>query len=163
LVDVLAQSAHDSGDEADDGSHPDANVASCGSDSNEPSDGAFTSSDDAEAAVVLDVVDHDPADHAGASGGVGVEGGEHGAHGGVEGGSSLIIGQYDFNQIKYRVRTLKPNQPIERVSHASQVETRGAMRLPNQIRTVPRNTNVVLCAFPWLFSPTCLRFPSTKA
>lgn len=56
-VDVLAQRTHNGGKEADHGSEPGADVASCGGDANEASDGAFAGANDAETALVLDVVD----------------------------------------------------------------------------------------------------------
>jgi hypothetical protein len=34
---------------------------------------------------------------------------------------------------------------------------------PNQMKTVPMKTSVVLCGLPWSFSPLWTRFPRTKA
>lgn len=89
LVDVLHQRAHHRRQEPNHGGEPDAHVPRRRRDAHQPSNRALAGPHDAEAALVPDVVDQDPADGARRGGRVGVEGGVHGAHARIEGGAAV--------------------------------------------------------------------------
>lgn len=89
LLDVLHARARGAGEEANHGGDPERHEARRGRDADEPRDGARARADDGELALVLDVVDGDPAQHAERGRRVGVEAHEHGAHRRVERGAAV--------------------------------------------------------------------------
>lgn len=76
-VDVLHQGAAHSGEEANDHGDPGAHVASGRGNTDQASDGTLTGTNNAEAPLVLDVINDAPADNASRGSGVGVEDDQH--------------------------------------------------------------------------------------
>ena len=146
VVEILEGSANDSCEESDDGCEPHGYVASGGCDADKASDSAFTGANNGEFSLCADVVDDDPADGTGRSGDVGVEGGvpiRHVSYRSKCGTAESFA--YIARTVALRVEPpLNPNQP-------------------NQMKTVPRKTSVVLWGLPWDGWPALLRLPSTKA